>query len=725
MPLTPHPPGLRHLAMADTNRRPRAGGEPATSSRKSQRHGVPACAGTTATFLLTLVLCASSLLAVSAAQAGPATVASVESPGHVLRVSLQLEGGRPSYVVERFGETVVEPSQLGFQLRDGRLDRDLVLQGQSTSSHDETWEQPWGERRYVRNHYNALTVQLVERSAPKRRVDIEFRVYDDGLGFRYRFPEQAAMHEAIIDEELTEFSIKSESTAWWIPAGEPIHYEYLYRRTPLDQVPLAHTPITLRSRDGLHVSIHEAALVDYAGMWLRRSEGQRLRAQLSPSAEGWKVRRTLPFDTPWRTLQIADSAGGLVESSLILNLNEPNALGDVGWVHPAKYIGVWWSMHLDRESWATGPRHAATTANTRRYIDFAAAHGFRGILVEGWNPGWDGNWVGNGYAFDFTRPAPDFDIEALSAHAAKQGVHLIGHHETGCAIEHYEDQLDAALDLYARLGVDTFKTGYVCDDGQVDRRNPAGGPLWREWHDGQFMARHHLKVVQAAAKRHLSVNAHEPIKDTGLRRTYPNWLSREGARGMEYNAWGQPPNPPEHEVNLVFTRLLSGPMDYTPGILSLKGRGGQAIPSTLARQLALYVTIYSPIQMAADLPEHYLRHRDAFRFIEDVAVDWDDTRVLDGEVGDYVTIARKDRHSRDWFVGSITDEHGRVLPVDLSFLEPGVRYRAEIYRDGDDADYRSNPFAFVRETREVSSADRFELKLAPGGGEAIRFVPLD
>lgn len=656
-------------------------------------------------------------------QAAP-QVASVESPGKVLKVSLLLDGGTARYRVERLGETVVEDSKLGFALRDGRLDGDFALLGQQRRSVDDTWEQPWGERRLTRNHFNELTVQLAETTGSKRRLDVVFRVYDDGLGFRYVFPEQPNLREAIIDDELTEFAIAPESTAWWIPAGEPIHYEYLYQRTPLREVPLVHTPMTLRSRDGLHLAIHEAALVDYAGMWLRRTEGQRLRAQLSPSAEGWKVRRTLPFATPWRTLQIADRAGGLVESDLILNLNEPNALGDVSWVKPTKYLGVWWSMHLDNESWATGPKHAATTAKTRKVIDFAAAHGFRGVLVEGWNPGWDGMWVGNGYDFDFTRATPDFDIEALTAYGLKKGVHLIGHHETGCAIEHYEDQLGAALDLYARLGVDQFKTGYVCDDGQVDRRNPAGGPLWREWHDGQFMARHHLKVVQEAARRHLSVNPHEPIKDTGLRRTYPNWISREGARGMEYNAWGQPPNPPEHEVNLVFTRMLAGPMDYTPGILSLKGRHGQAIPSTLARQLALYVVLYSPIQMAADLSEHYLQHREAFRFIEDVAVDWEQSRVLDGEVGDYVTIVRRDRNSRDWFLGSITDEHGRVLSVPLGFLEPGVRYRAEIYRDGEGADFRSNPFAFARETREVTSADALTLVLAPGGGQAIRFTPI-
>lgn len=647
--------------------------------------------------------------------------ASVESPGKILKVTLQVDGGTARYQVQRLGDAVVDASRLGFELRDGRLDRDFEITGSSTRAFDETWEQPWGERRLTRNHYNELTVSLRQTTGDKRRLDVVFRVFDDGVGFRYVFPQQPGLAEAIIDEELTEFAIAQPSTAWWIPAGEPIHYEYLYARTPLQEVPLAHTPITLRSDAGLHVAIHEAALVDYAGMWLRRTEGQRLRAQLSPSADGWKVRRALPFSTPWRTLQIADRAGGLVESDLILNLNEPNALGDVSWVKPSKYLGVWWSMHLDEESWATGRRHAATTAKTKKVIDFAAANGFRGVLVEGWNPGWDGNWVGNGYDFDFTRATPDFDIEALSAYGASKGVHLVGHHETGCAIDHYEDQLGAALDLYARLGVDSFKTGYVCDDGQVDRRNPAGGPLLREWHDGQFMARHHLKVVQEAAARRLAVNPHETIKDTGLRRTYPNWISREGARGMEYNAWGQPPNPPEHEVNLVFTRMLSGPMDYTPGVLSLKGRHGQAIPSTLARQLALYVVLYSPIQMAADLPGHYQQHLDAFQFIKDVAVDWEQTRVLDGEVGDFVTIVRRDRNSSDWFLGSITDEHGRVLPISLGFLEPGVRYRAEIYRDGDGADFRSNPFAFVRETREVTSADQLTLVLGPGGGQAIRF----
>jgi alpha-glucosidase len=525
----------------------------------------------------------------------------------------------------------------------------------------------------------------------------------------------------IIDDELTEFVVVPKATAWWIPGGEWNRYEYLYNRTALDQVGQAHTPMTIRTDDGLHIAFHEAALVDYAGTWLRRVEGQRFRAELAPASEGWKVRRQAPFATPWRTMVIADSAAGLYESHLELNLNEPNKLGDVSWFTPAKYVGVWWEMHLNRSTWSTGLTHGATTANTKRYIDFAAKNGFRSVLVEGWNKGWDGQWFGNGNDFDFTAPTADFDLEGLAAYAKKKGVHLIGHHETGGAVSHYEKQLGAALDLYARLGIDLVKSGYVADAGQIER-NDGDGVVRREWHDGQWMARHHLHVVEEAAKRHIAFNPHEPIKDTGLRRTYPNWVSREGARGMEYAAWGNPPNPPEHEVNLVFTRMLAGPMDFTPGILSLEGRG-QAVQTTIAKQLALYVVLYSPIQMAADLPENYVKHADAFQFIKDVAVDWSETRVLNGEIGDYVTIARKDRHSEDWFLGSITDENGRVLSVPLAFLDPGRSYIAEIYRDGDDANWLTKPFAFVTEKREVTSADTLTLRLAAGGGQAIRFTP--
>ncbi|TQU82545.1 hypothetical protein DB812_14120, partial [Xanthomonas perforans] len=375
------------------------------------------------------------------------TTVSVESPNKVLQVSLEVDGGTPYYRVQRLGEAVVQRSRLGFELRDGRLDRGMAVLAQARQSHDDTWEQPWGETRLVRNHYNELRVSLGERDGAQRIFDVIFRVYDDGLGLRYHFPKQAGMREALIDEEVTEFAIAQPADAWWIPAGEPIHYEYLYRHTPLNQVALAHTPLTLRTDSGLHIALHEAALVDYAGMWLRRTDNQRLRAQLSPAAEGWKVRRSLPFDTPWRTLQIADQATGLVESNLILNLNEPNVLGDVSWIKPSKYVGVWWSMHLNQQTWATGPKHGATTATTKRYIDFAADHGFRGVLVEGWNPGWDGEWFGNGGSFDFTRPTPDFDLPALSRYAAAKGVHLIGHHETGCAVDHYEDQIAEAMDL--------------------------------------------------------------------------------------------------------------------------------------------------------------------------------------------------------------------------------------------------------------------------------------
>jgi alpha-glucosidase len=658
------------------------------------------------------------------ALAEPEEVARIASPGNVLSVVLSLDDGRLEYQVLRFGEPVIAPSRMGFLLRGGRLERDLALLEHSSSESDDTWEQPWGESRYVRSHYRELRASFAEKLNAKRRFDVVFRVFDDGVGFRYAFPAQPGMEEVIIDDELTEFVVAEPATAWWIPAGEWNRYEYLYKRTPLAEVSQAHTPMTVRTEDGLHIAFHEAALVDYSGMWLRRVEDQRFRAQLSPAAEGWKVRRATPFVTPWRTLQIADSAGGLVESNLILNLNEPNALGDVGWFKPAKYIGIWWSLHLETESWASGKTHGATTANGRRYIDFAAQHGFRGVLVEGWNPGWDGQWFGNGWDFDFTRSTPDFDIEALSARGLPKGVHLIGHHETGCAVSHYEGQLEAAFALYQRLGIDSVKTGYVCDAGGIERRDAGDAPVLREWHDGQWMSRHHLNVVQTAARHRIAVNPHEPIKDTGLRRTYPNWVSREGARGMEYNAWGQPKNPPEHEVNLVFTRMLAGPMDYTPGMLSLMGRGDTPIPSTLARQLALYVTIYSPIQMAADLPENYEKHLGAFQFIKDVPTDWAQTRVLNGEIGDFVTIARRDRNSSDWYVGAITDENGRLLQVPLSFLDPGRIYRAEIYRDGNDAHFEDAPFEFVREQREVSSADVLSLRLAAGGGQAVRLVPI-
>ncbi|HEU4593330.1 MAG TPA: glycoside hydrolase family 97 protein [Steroidobacteraceae bacterium] len=661
-----------------------------------------------------------ALLAGICAQAQAAAPASVSSPSKNLLVTLRVDNdGRPEYRIDRNQHAIVDWSRLGFILADAfKLERNFTIADATLRSFDDTWEQPWGERRFVRDHGNEMRATLRDKDG--RSLIVVFRVFDDGVGFRYEFPDQPQLRQVNIIDELTEFAIAEPAIAWWIPAGEWNRYEYLYDKTPLAEVSQAHTPVTLKLASGVHVALHEAALVDYAGMWLRRVTGQRLKATLSPAASGPRVSRRAPFVTPWRTLQIADDAPGLYMSDLILNLNEPNKLGDVSWVKPYKYVGIWWAMHLGTKTWSSGPNHGATTEETRRYIDFAAANGFRGVLVEGWNQGWDGDWFARGDRFSFTEPYPDFDLPALAAYAKKKGVRLIGHHETAGNIANYEKQLGPALDLYQKLGVDSIKTGYVADAGGVQALG-SDGRIHFEWHDGQVQARHHLLVVTEAAKRHIAIDAHEPIKDTGLRRTYPNWVSREGARGMEYNAWGDPVNPPEHEANLVFTRMLGGPMDFTPGVLSLRGAGGRRIQSTIAKQLALYVVIYSPIQMAADLPENYAKFSKPFQFIKDVPVDWAETRVLNGAVGDYVTMVRKDRNGEDWYLGTITDEHPRTLNIALDFLDANRRYYATIYRDGADAGYEGDPASIEIESRTVKRGDTLALKLAPGGGQAIRF----
>ncbi len=661
------------------------------------------------------------LLSSAAAHAAPGP--RVASPDGTIVVELATDNdGRPAYAVSRKGLPVIASSRLGFLLLDApKFERNIEIVQPRTRTFDETWEQPWGERRLIRNHYNELTVTLKEKAKPFRSFDVVFRVFDDGVGFRYRFPKQPGLEQVKISEELTEFSLARDATAWWIPAGEWNREEYLYHRTPVQQVGDAQTPITFRFEDGTHLSIHEAALVDYSGMNLTRVEDRKLKADLTPGIGEGKVVRAAPFDTPWRTLLLSDDAAGLAMSSLTLNLNEPNALGDVSWVKPMKYVGVWWEMHLDLKSWASGPKHGATNDNVRKHIDFAAKHGFGGVLVEGWNVGWDGDWFGNGEDFSFTQSYPDFDLEALSRYARSKGVVLIGHHETSGNAAHYEEQMGDAFDLYQRVGVPAVKTGYVADASQA-KVTGADGKRHYAWHEGQDMARHHLKVVTEAAKRHIAVNPHEPIKDSGLRRTYPNWITREGARGMEFSAWGQPGNPPEHEANLVFTRLLAGPMDYTPGIFGMKTRSTDGIATTWAKQLSLYVVIYSPLQMAADLLENYEKNPAPFQFIKDVPVDWDDTRVLNGEVGDYVTIARKERGGDNWYLGALTDEDGRTLSVPLTFLDEGRRYTAQIYRDGDKAHWKTAPQDIVIEERSVARGDTLTLKLAPGGGQAIRFV---
>ncbi|GJI88978.1 glycoside hydrolase family 97 protein [Duganella hordei] len=653
-------------------------------------------------------------------------LATVSSPDKVLSVAVQLGGdGRLAYEVQRHGKQLIAPSRLGFLLANApELDGGFSLDKQAVTEHDDTWEQPWGERRYVRNHYKELRLELVQKEQQNRRMALVFRVFDDGVGFRYEIPDQPQLKETKIADELTEFIVAAPATAWWQQAGEMAALEYAIRKTPLSEVGMANTPMTIRTRDGTHIAFHEAALVDYASMWLRKVDGQKLRAHLTPSAIGAPVERQGAFTTPWRTMQIADNAAGLYMSDLILNLNEPNKLGDVSWIHPSKFVGVWWEMHLEKSTWGSGAKHGATTENTKRYIDFAAKNGFRGVLVEGWNIGWDGKWYGDGSEFSFTQSYPDFDLAATSAYAIKKGVRLIGHHETGGNVARYEDQMDAAYQLYAKHGVDSIKSGYVTDAGTAQFHSAGGGTHYG-YTDSQEGSRHYLKAVTEAARYKLAIDTHEPIKDTGLRRTYPNWVSREGARGMEYNAWGNPINSVDHEVNLVFTRMLSGPMDYTPGILSLEGVKGKPINSTQAKQLASFVVIYSPVVMAADLIENYEKYPGPFKFIKDVPTDWAETRVIHGSMGEYATIARKDRHSDNWYVGSVTDGEARTLSLPLDFLDAGKRYTAEIYRDGDQADYRtSHRFDIVIEKKIVTAKTALQLKLAPGGGQAIRLTPM-
>ena len=667
---------------------------------------------------------AALLMIVAAAPAPAQDRYAVSSPNKVLTATINLNGeGRVQYRIERMGQPVISESQLGFLFTDQpQMLRNFAVVGQRTRDHDETWEQPWGEQRRVRDHYRELAIDLEEKSALKRRMTLEFRLYDDGVGFRYRLPARADGSATNIAEELTQFRIAADGRAWWAPAFESNREEYLYNATPVSGIGTAQTPLTMVLTDGTHVSIHEAALVDYSGMNVARVEGTLLKAVLTPSSSGAKVSRTGAFTTPWRMVTIAPDAPSLYAArNLILNLNEPNKLGDVSWVSPRKYVGIWWGMHLETQSWASGPKHGATTANALKLIDFAAKNKIAGMLVEGWNVGWDGDWFANGQEFSFTQPYPDFDLPRIAAYAKRKGVALIGHHETSANIAHYEARMGAGFDYFRAHGIDAIKTGYVSDAGGVQALGP-DGKIAFEWHEGQAMSRHHVKVVEEAARRRIAINAHEPIKDSGLRRTYPNMVSREGQRGMEYNAWGVPKNPPVYDTQLFFTRMLAGPMDYTPGIVSLKGRGDTDIASTLARQLALYVVIYSPVAMAADLQENYEASPVAFGFIRDVPVDWDETRVLSGAIGEAVVVARKDRKSADWYVGGVTNEAARDTRVALDFLPAGRRFTAHIYRDGPTAEAGAKGKDMIHEKRVVSRGDVIALRMAPGGGFAIRLA---
>jgi alpha-glucosidase len=626
--------------------------------------------------------------------------------------------------VDRDGRKLLLPSRLGFVFRGAPPLRDgLAITGSARDSADQTWEQPWGEVARVRDHHNELTVSVAETTEPRRRFDVVFRVFDDGLGFRHVLPAQPALADFEIQDELTEFAFADNARAWWIPSdiARKDRSEMLYSSSPVSVLDSVQTPLTLETRDGTtFLVIHEAHLVDYPRMFLagERGESRTLHAALAPLADGVKARARTPFATPWRTIQVADRAADLAPAVLGLNLNPPSALDRADWIRPMKYVGIWWGMHIGVMTWGSGPRHGATTANTRRYIDFAAANGFGGVLVEGWNVGWDGDWIANSNLFSFTRPYPDYDLQGLAAYAREKGVSLIAHNETSGGLANYERQLDSAFALYRSLGIHAIKTGYVIDT------IPGGHS-----HYSQEMVRHHRKVIETAARFRIMVDVHEPIHDTGERRTWPNMMTREGARGQEYNAWsGDGGNPPEHETILFFTRLLAGPMDFTPGVFDLLISSADGTPrppeaprvrTTLAKQLALYVVLYSPMHMAADLPENY-RDRPAFRFVRDVPVDWERTRVLDGRIGDFVVVARQERGAADWYVGAITDEEGRTLEVPLSFLPAGRRYVTQTYADGPDAHWLRNPLPLAIAERPVDATSTLTLVLAPGGGQAIR-----
>jgi hypothetical protein len=652
-----------------------------------------------------------AVFAPGAAGAGPGGSHVALSPDGRVRVEFYLEDGVPHYRVDFAGRPVMLPSAMGFTFRSAppMVDRFEVALAE-ISSFDETWQPVWGQRESIRNNYNQLRIVLKDSRAGGREMAVIFRVFDDGLGFRYELPAGPNLHEFEIMSEKTQFAFAADNSAWYIPA-DPDSYEHLYRNAPLSEVKTAATPITMETPDGLFLSVHEAALIDYPEMTLAAVWDRPLlfQSNLVPWPDGTRVKGATPFVTPWRTIQIATSPGGLVESGLILNLNPPCVLEDTSWIKPMKYIGIWWGMHIGKYAWHTGPTHGATTENAKRYIDFAAGHGIQGVLIEGWNTGWD-RWGQEG-AYSFTESYPDFDLNEVTAYARSKGVVIIGHHETGGDVPGYERQLEAAFDLYKRAGVPAIKTGYA---GKIFPRG--------QFHHGQYMVRHYNMVVKKAAEYGFMLDVHEPIKPTGESRTYPNMMTREGVRGMEYNAWSEG-NPPEHETILPFTRMLAGPLDYTPVIFDVlfeQYKPENRVRSTLARQLALFIVLYSPMQMAADLIENYDDH-PAFKFIEDAPVDWDDTRVLDAAIGDYVVIAR--RNGRAWYIGAVTDEEARQVEVPLSFLEPGVGYRATVYADAPGTDWQTNPGAYEIHEEMVGSGTVLRMRLAAAGGQAVSIVP--
>ncbi len=635
------------------------------------------------------------------------------SPNGNVSIQFELRDGIPEYQVDFFGSAVVAPSKLGLELQSGsHLAGPFSLKSVRYDTHDEYWEPVWGTTDVTRNHYNELTVELAEIRLPTREMHLTFRAYDDGAAFRYLLPYQDQLQEINITDELTEFNLSEDGTAWWIP-NDYDSYEHLYAATPVSEVTGANTPLTIKSAGGYHISIHEADLTDYAGMTLVPAfpGGTAFDCELVPWPDGVKVKTAAPCRSPWRTIQVSRGAAGLAESSLILNLNEPSRIADTSWIKPMKYIGIWWGMHIGKYSWGLDSKHGATTANAIRHIDFAAEYDIPGLLIEGWNEGWE-NWGQDG-AFSFTRPYSDFDIDHITEYARQKGVQLIGHHETGGDVPTYEKQLDDAFAFYRDLGINAVKTGYA---GQI---RPVG-----QHHHGQWMVNHYRSVVEKAAEYGIMIDAHEPIKPTGIERTWPNMMTREGVRGMEWNAWSEG-NPPEHTTILPFTRGLAGPIDYTPGIFDLHFdmfKKDNRVHTTLAKQLALYVVLYSPVQMAADLPENY-RDNDAFEFIRRVPCDWDETRILSAEIGDYVVTAR--RNDSTWYIGGITDESARQLDVSFDFLDPDRAYLITVFEDGHSADWESNPYPVNIREFFCNEFTVMKIRMAPGGGMAAEIKPRD
>jgi len=715
------------------------------------------------------------LLAACTAKQGPATdVQTLASPSGNMEMTFQLSAeGTPQYALNYEGRKVILPSDLGYELRgvlkaqklvynaDGTISKEdreppqqfyegFKVESVQTASFDETWEPVWGEEAQIRNNYNELLVNLVQTSSD-RKMSIRFRLYDDGLGFRYEFPYQKNLSYFVIKEEMTQFALAGDHTAWWLP-GDYDTQEYNFTESRLSEIsgkmaqaicgndsqtPFSvngvQTSLQMRTDDGLYINIHEAALVDYPCMHLELDPAtMTFTSHLTPDAQGWKGRLQTPCNSPWRTVQVAPSATAQLASRLILNLNEPCAYEDTDWIKPVKYIGVWWEMISGKGSWAytddfasvqlgktdyskatPNGRHSANNEKVRRYIDFAAEHGFDQVLVEGWNEGWE-DWANcnKDYVFDFVTPYPDFDIAALNKYAHSKGVKLMMHHETSSSVRNYERHLDQALELMDKYGYNSIKSGYVGDI------LPIG-----EHHYSQSIINHYLYALKKAAEHKVMVNAHEAVRPTGLCRTYPNLIGNESARGTEFQAFGG--TMPHHVTILPFTRLNGGPMDYTPGIFVqdmaavTDGRNNSWVNATIANQLGLYVTMSSPLQMAADLPEHYEQFMDAFQFIKDVDIDWIQSKYLLAEPGDYVVVARQGKKNGQWFVGGVTDDQKRTLDVPFSFLEPGKTYEATLYRDADDADYKNNPQAYVIERIPVTSDTVLPVTMARGGGFAI------